>query len=477
MVLLILSGARTMRAEAWNSSNSPRALGTFEYRVFALPLQGIALRTPWPGDNWTTARDSINYRWDGNAPSPAEKVEQAFALPGFASAITYGVGIYAHGRPKCALSSECTLLGDGSACVFPRAASGPKPGRCIPAVWGIDSGWAAAAISEPPFVVPTVKSGVTFEPGDVEAIASLVYGAGLPIRMLGARCNKATPLQGTDGRLRDQECRDLNPGSLHVVLGNSLGLSSTSLVEDRMTASEVSNRPLRAYRVTNSSSGRLKEVSRLEAGTLLGTGAPPSTVLPTTTFARDEERRGSRSSPSASDILVSLRGDADADLYVRRNASPSVQDYDCRPYSATSNEDCMVRLQAGETVHWMVRGYAETSTVSLTLATGSPSTPYPFNAAAAVLFHVELEIDYVTTALPGTASRMVDVSAHTQTDRYAYVLEVDHNGRVVGGEWVGPSRVSHPDFVWWPTGAPTGTTAGGLTYTLIRSLLDGAKGP
>jgi hypothetical protein len=33
------------------------------------------------------------------------------------------------------------------------------------------------------------------------------------------------------------------------------------------------------------------------------------------------------------------------------------------------------------------------------------------------------------------------------------VLEVDARGEIVGGEWVGQSRVEHPDFLWLPLGA------------------------
>ena len=42
-----------------------------------------------------------------------------------------------------------------------------------------------------------------------------------------------------------------------------------------------------------------------------------------------------------------------------------------------------------------------------------------------------------------------------------YVLELDANGRIVGGEWVGESKQAHPDFLWLPLKASGTTVAGG----------------
>ncbi len=31
-----------------------------------------------------------------------------------------------------------------------------------------------------------------------------------------------------------------------------------------------------------------------------------------------------------------------------------------------------------------------------------------------------------------------------------YILELDINGIIIGGEWVGNSKLEHPDFIWIP---------------------------
>lgn len=49
---------------------------------------------------------------------------------------------------------------------------------------------------------------------------------------------------------------------------------------------------------------------------------------------------------------------------------------------------------------------------------------------------------------------------------YDYVLELDENGDVIGGEWSGATRWNHPDFVWIPfePNEPTGDRSRGNPY-------------
>jgi hypothetical protein len=61
-----------------------------------------------------------------------------------------------------------------------------------------------------------------------------------------------------------------------------------------------------------------------------------------------------------------LAGTGDADLYVKRGAAPTTTSYDCRPYKNGSAETCAVTLSAPGVIHVMVRGYASSSTFTLT---------------------------------------------------------------------------------------------------------------
>src|SRR5262245_44319516 len=91
--------------EVWDSSNNPAYIdGTFVLDVAALPLAGQTGQALIPGDYWATARDSVNVRWDGDNPSPAEKLEKALAKPGLALQISQTFGIRAQTSRK-----ECTI--------------------------------------------------------------------------------------------------------------------------------------------------------------------------------------------------------------------------------------------------------------------------------------------------------------------------------------------------------------------------------
>jgi len=48
----------------------------------------------------------------------------------------------------------------------------------------------------------------------------------------------------------------------------------------------------------------------------------------------------------------------DADLYVRKNAAPTLSAYDCRPYGSTSTESCEFNPADGATYYAMVHGYS-----------------------------------------------------------------------------------------------------------------------
>lgn len=46
------------------------------------------------------------------------------------------------------------------------------------------------------------------------------------------------------------------------------------------------------------------------------------------------------------------------------------------------------------------------------------------------------------------------VDYYTRQQNYKYILELDANGRILGGEWVGPSTETFADFLWIPLTRP-----------------------
>jgi hypothetical protein len=463
--------------EAWDSANNPAYVDSnFSYYVHQLPIEGHG-PVPVPGDYWATQNDNLNHEWDGPGSSPAEKFAKAFEKPGVPAAITKHHGIESASYQKACTpgGTECADSTDGGSCSIPRGAT---TGRCIPGWWGICHGWAPYALSEPAAINPVIRNGVTFYPGDLEGLMSLAY-TDVPTKFLSRRCNKDKPTMDPTGRVEAGECRDMNPGSWHVLATNMMGLRNKGFVIDATYDLQVWNQPVYGYKVTNGVEGAVPEISKEEAISLLGADLKLSELFPTSEIKKDEQKIGSYTADADGTFTIKLSGTGDADLYVRKGEAPTKDTYDCRPYGGTAQEECKVTLAAGETVHYMVVGYAETSSVQLGVAIPGQGGEYKYNTAAKRFFYVEMDLTYIRESRPAKTSHVDQaLTSYSTTKHYAYILETDDGGRILGGEWVGDSRDNHPDFAWWSTGTPRSAMAGGLiTYAEVKSLNDEAAAP
>ncbi len=80
-----------------------------------------------------------------------------------------------------------------------------------------------------------------------------------------------------------------------------------------------------------------------------------------------------------------------------------------------------------------------------------PMAPYPFNPEAVSFQYIETALGYIFETHQSEDGNVADhIDDYTGTDEYAYVLELDADGRIIGGEWVGESKQNHPDFLWMP---------------------------
>lgn len=458
--------------EAWASQDNP-ALFTadLEYTFSALPTQGAAQVAPWAGSYWPVYEDSINFQWDGANPSAAAKYGQAFNVAGIEDQVSKAHGIDAQAtRKECTDASVCdaTL---GESCAKRR---GAEKGRCIPTWWGICHAWTPASILLPEPKRPVTRNGVTFKVQDLKALASLIHDKSSS-KFVSLRCNR----QGTKdvtvdayGRVVQNECRDTNAGTYHVLLANYLGLRRQAFAEDRTYDHEVWNQPLRAFRVKESRTVDLAEANRLVGVTSVG----GTTVDKAGTVKKGEwAHQGSFAVAAGQQVKVVMSGSGDADLYVRFGGEPTASAYDCRPYDGGSAETCDLTVPEGQTQLFVsVNGYAETSDFTLAITTGGAApTSYHFNAHAKAFVYVKSEVDYISEASSSTDGNLADrIDQYTRTDRYEYVLELDAAGKVIGGEWVGASKQAHPDFLWLPTGVRTTTVAGGaISYATVKELV------
>jgi hypothetical protein len=97
-----------------------------------------------------------------------------------------------------------------------------------------------------------------------------------------------------------------------------------------------------------------------------GTGTGPKRVTDSFSVAQYVWKQyGPFSVSSTGKITVTMTGDNDADLYVRKGSAPTPTAYDCRPYQNGSAESCT--LVGGGTYYVGVRGYAASSAVSVTI--------------------------------------------------------------------------------------------------------------
>lgn len=462
------------KADEWNRANNPAYVDSnFLYFAHQLPVSGEAAQTPWPGDYWATARDMLNHKWDSSG-SPAEKWAAAFGRADTPEQVSKANGVKsADWRKTCETNADCTDLKDGSSCV---ASYDGAVKKCIPGWWGICHGWAPAALAEPapqkPVTVPRADGtgDVTFYPGDLEGLMSLMYTK-VPTLFISSRCNKDEPTTDANGRLVDGECRDMNPGTWHIITTNLLGLRKKSFVLDRTYDDEVWNQPMRNFKITNAVDDKVPEISKEEAAKKLGLDMDMTALLATTTVKKDEWQHKSFTADVAGTYTIKMTGTGDADLYVRKGSEPTSAEYDCRPYAGGSDEDCEVQVVAGDVVHVGINGYAAESEVALNYGKPGTSVDYVYNSRAERFFYVEQEFCYIVESSPGRTAHNPD--GYTTCENVQYILEADADGKIMGGEWVGESRTNHPDFSWWPTGTPSPTQAGGLIkYSEVKALFD-----
>jgi|GEM_PF-3246828 len=279
--------------EAISPQSQPSRLGLasgMNLSLDSLPLTGKSSRPVWSGDWWPNATGGTSRR-TGAEDSPMEKYDKA--------------------------------LGQGSlATDWERKSSGASAGVS----WaGHCNGLAGAGINQPEPKKAVTYNGVTFTPQDIKGLLVEAYQGVERVSLVGNRCQSA-PSTGPYGRFTDAACRSLNPGALHVILANALGLHGEPFIVDIAANEQVWNYPVVSF------STKWEPIDRLRALALIG--IPGASYLP--------------------------------------------------------NPDAVVFAHAR---------------TSLQLADGTRK-------------------------------------------EYEYVIEGDANDHVTGGEWVGQSKVDHPNFAW-----------------------------
>jgi hypothetical protein len=284
------------KADGFDYKNDPTRMSQhLTYTLADLPKKGFRdtpvwkdrypeavgkAETIWADTYWPTSEGSHNNRCQGpSVKSPLEKYDAAFNnAPGCA---TYPDAFYGDGAKakwdayyNCAgpaakwqsqnfqgggdMHDGVDNDGDGKVDNY-----GTDSIDGIQGWWGTCHAWTPASqlVPEPQHAV--TLNGVTFEVGDIKAIIQNSFDSTSAV-MLGGRCNSQEITHDVHGSAND-DCSDVNPGALHVIMTNFLGLTTLPLIEDKTANYEVWNQPVAGYEIT-----KQEKVSASAANTCVG---------------------------------------------------------------------------------------------------------------------------------------------------------------------------------------------------------------
>jgi hypothetical protein len=269
------------KGDAWDYSNDPvRLANRLNYRLADLPRTGKldkpvwASRYPnavgtapvlWADTYWPSAELSTNNRWvNRTTKSPLEKYDAAFNN---AAGCEAQPDVHCGPTAKAKWDTYLTCAGPAAKWhmnnfqtikhMFDGINNDNKGGvdDCSSSDdegpqgwWGLCHAWAPAALLEPEPQRAVTYGGQVFEIADIKALVQTVYDRNDAV-MLGGRCNAET-IEHDGTTSANEECQDVNPGALHVVLTNFLGVNDSAVVMDKTASQQVWNQPLYGYNVT-----------------------------------------------------------------------------------------------------------------------------------------------------------------------------------------------------------------------------------
>jgi transglutaminase elicitor/proprotein convertase P-domain-containing protein len=269
------------KADAPDFKNDPERMSHhLNYRLAELPMRAdltvpawkdrfpdaVGVAEPaWTDTYWPTYEGSHNARWQGaTIKSPLEKYDAAFNNA--AGCDVYPSSLFgANAKAEWDAYYQCagpaakwqaqTFQGGGK---LHDGIDNDHDGKTdeegddgidgIATWWGTCHAWTPAALMMPEPQHAVVMNGVQFEVSDIKALLQNVFDQTSAV-MLGGRCNSKEIHHDVNGSAND-ECSDVNPGSMHVVLANFLGDAHLPLIEDRTANFEVWNQPVVGFEVT-----------------------------------------------------------------------------------------------------------------------------------------------------------------------------------------------------------------------------------
>jgi subtilisin-like proprotein convertase family protein len=281
------------KADRIDAQNDPRLFGVnLDVIATGLPLSGTVEKMAWPADYWATYKDSANHRWQGQGIySPLEKYDLAFndwtppvdfdrLIPFQSCGQEFDADYYDKLGPAARFWSNTK----GNKARRDRWDNYDECEEAIETWWGLCHAWVPAAILEAEPQKAVTYNNVTFEVSDIKALFMMMYDRSTT-KFLGRRCNLRNDEIERDenGRIKQDECRDTNPGSMHLILTNLLGRDKRAFAEDRTMGYQVWNQPVIGYEVD-----LLEEISLEQALDLLD---PDRTTCTGGTYCYNEDAK------------------------------------------------------------------------------------------------------------------------------------------------------------------------------------------
>ena len=273
--------------EAWNSDNNPARMGidhiTGKYNYIselaALPLAAKLSKPLWSGDYWPTKLGGIAIRWNTQvmrdhprklSSDPTNKdvnlyqeiigyplaektmLPKGVAVAELSPAEKYDLFSGSQGFALTQRERERT----GIMKTLPNAAEFDTK-TVIPGWEGLCHAWAPATIFYEPVdavtLVGTTGIEIPFGSSDIQALLTAFLddvGEDMPTDFLSGRCELSKKVFNEMVKKNiplPDECRDTNPGSLHIVIANQIGKRDQGFIADIDKSAEVWNQGVVGY--------------------------------------------------------------------------------------------------------------------------------------------------------------------------------------------------------------------------------------
>lgn len=482
------------KADAFNRANDPaRFRKSLNYKFEELPTSGEITNTPWTASYWPMYEDGINARWQGkNTLSPAEKYDKVFNewTPGegfmnlkpfdtstcewddeyynqLGPAAKWADRNKGNWRAHNGIDDDGDGVADKDECDNNDDAVG-QDFDGIETWFGLCHAWAPAALLEPEPLAPVTRDGVTFDVSDLKALTISLYDRTAAYG-IGERCNVDDKKWefDEDGKILDRGCADMNPGALHVIVTNFVGINKQGFVVERTPDYEIWNQPVRGYEITEQ-----QEITQQEAYTLLDIDDPADDLSTGNgVLVQGVEEESEYAKYILKIVNESSQTTLDDDVRLYSNEARHIAEYrqGADGQLGTSDDVTIKTLKelddikyVGKRAFGRLLGYA--------LANGYGKKAYKYNPEAERFIKVRLDLHWITEQLPMAERTDTIIDRYTRTDTYDYILELDAEGNILGGEYFGDSKKNHADFIWLPT-----RTYGGNPHLSLSKVRDMVK--